>query len=498
MKKNWVNNILVLMGGLLLIGLISGCSPGKIKFQEGQHLADETYPETFATYFYINPQFELHIQNDLYDEETARALFDVIQADIEALSSTFSADGTPSIYLVPQTPTGKIIAGDGAIYCTPDDVTDGAFRTELIKAYLDLTEPWKIRGAYGVVFSDEVDKEALVTYYSDESNLTTISLFAAYFIDDLSFSIPRTINQDTATAFTDFLLSEFGVEAFLGCTSEDEYRQAWLDDLGVSVEYQPAYPLGFLDGAVYSSSEAYPLTITTEDRVYVFSEGFAETAEDMMYLLAFYHEGMEIVMDYISENAPEHAPQIISSWEDLQEIYFQSDIFGSYIDQSGKSLHIGNASLKFLFNTTFNYLIPTDGREMEIWKAFGIADYLFSMTEQPDVAFYYYFLSEPDESWEDDGIYLELVQAYYLSHEDYPSSLKEFNFGRFYEGMAVIALNYPDLKLFSNNLAKHSIAWFSGSEAKYKPYTGNTLTYPEAYLFTKYLVDTYGLDNVLS
>ena len=498
MKRNSVNKILVLLGVLLLIGSLTGCSQGKFEFQEAQHIENATYPETFNTYSYIDPQFELHIQDELYDEETARELYDIIQTDFQALSSTFDPGDTLSIYIVQQTPTKDIVAGDGAIYCTPDDVSGGAYRMELVKAYLDLTEPWKITGAQSVAFGGEIDNEALVTYYSDENNFPTLSLFAAYFNDDLSFSVPQNIIQNTAAAFTNFLLSEYGTDAFLGCSSNDAYRQEWLNSLGISIDYQPVYDLGFLDDAVYTSSEKYPLIITTRNRVYAFSEGYAETAEDIMYLLAFYHKGMGIVMDYISENAPEHAPQIVSSWEDLQEVYFQSDIYGSYIDQPGKSLHIGSASLRAIFNITFNYLIPAENREMEIWKAFGIADYLFSMTEQADVGFYSYFLSEPNDSWEDDSVYLELVQAYYLSHEDYPSALKEFDFGLFYEGMAVITMNYPDLELFSNNFAKYSIARFSGSEAKYKPYSGNTLTFPEAYLFTKYLVDTYGLDNVLS
>ena len=498
MKRITINTILILLSSVLIAGILTGCSQSKIEFQEGQHIENATYPETFKTYSYIDPLFELHIQDELFDDESSRELFDIILSDAETLSATFGTGGAPSIYLVQETPTEEIIAADGAIYCTPDDVTGGAYRYEFVKAYLGLTEPWKITGAYELVFGNEVDKESLTIFYSDENNLTTLSLFAAYFIDDLSFTVSQNIIKDTAAAFTEFLISEYDVDTFLGCTSQDGYRQAWLDSLGLSVDYQPIYDLRFLDEAVYSSNEKYGLIITTPVRVYAFAENFTETAEDMMYLLAFYHEGMEIVMDYISENAPEHAPQIESAWQDLQTISFESDIYGSYINQSGRSLHIGSASLRSFFNTTFHYLIPAEDREMEIWKTFGIADYLFAMTEQPDVAFYDYFLSEPDDSWEDDAVYLGLVQDYYLSHKDYPSNLKDFDFGRFYEGMAFITMNYPDLELFSTNFAKYSIARFSGSEAKYKPYSGNTLTYPEAYLFTKYLVDTYGLDNVLS
>lgn len=497
MKRKSITIMLVLLGSLLLAGGLTGCSQGKIKFQEGQHVANDAYPETFNTLSYIDPRFELHIQDELYDEETARALVDVVLADVEALFSTFDAGEMPVIYLIRQTPTEEILAGDGAIYCTPDDVTDGSYRSELVKAYLDITEPWKVIGAQGVAFGEEVDQEALITYYSDETNLTTLSLFAAHFVDTLSFNIPQGIIQDTAVSFSDFLLSQYGVDAFLGCTANDGYRQAWLDSLGLSMDYQPAYDLGFLDGAVYTSSEAYPLTITTANRVYSFAGDFAENPGTIMYLLSYYHEGMNTVMAYIAANAPEHAPEILTSWEDSLSIYFRTDIHGSFIDISGKELNIGYVSLRELFNRTFNYLIPEADRELEIWKTFGIADFLFAMAEVPDVSFYSYFLATPDDSWEDDRQFLLMAQDYYFARKAEPDGLKDFDFGLSYEAMAFVTLSNPDLELH-NRYFSYSIAQFTGSERKYDPYPGNTLNYPEAYFFTKYLVETYGLDTMLT
>lgn len=498
MKRNIFTQVIALFVFTSMVISQTGCTQEKIEFQQGQHPGCEIYTETFNTYTYNSPQFQLHIEEQLYEEESAKEWVALIQADIEALAITFGTGEPSKFFIVQQTSTEEVPAGNGAIYCTPEDINNGGYRNELVKAYLGITELWKITGVNEALFGENPDQEALADYYSDVENHATLSLFAAYFDFDTSFMNSQTIITDTASAFTNFLLSEHGGEAFLGCTSQDRYRQAWLDSLNLSVAYQPAYDLKFLDEAVYSSNDQYSLIITTDDRVYAFSEGFAETAEDIMYLLSFYHEGMEIAMGYISENAPDHADQIAIAWEELDAIYFQSDIYGSYADQTGKEMHVGNASLRALFRTTFNFLIPEADREMEIWKTSGVADYLYAMAEQPDVAFYNYFLSELNESWEDDKVYLELVQDYCLDHEDYPAALKDFNFDRFYEGMAVITMNYPELELFSNNFAKYSIARWSGSEAKYKPYTGNTLTYPEAYLFTKYLVETYGLDNMLT
>ena len=497
MKRSSIHTIFILLGSVLITGILTGCSQAKVEFQEEQHVGDTTYPETFNTFSYIDPLFELHIQDELFDDESSRELIDVVLADTEAISSTFGSGAAPSTYIVQETPTEEIVAGDGEIYCTPDDVTDGSYRRELVKAYLEITEPWKIAGAYGLVFGDEVDNEALASYYSDENNFPTLSLFAAYFIGDLSFSVPQTIIQDTATSFTDFLLSEYDVNTFLGCTSNDGYRQAWLNSLGIAIAYQPAYNLEFLDGAVYTSSEAYPLIITTDNRVYSFAGDFAEDPEIIMYLLSYYQEGMNKVMAYIAANAPEHAPEILASSEAPLSIYFRTDTHGSFIDISGKELNIGYASLRELFNRTFNYLIPEADRELEIWKTFGIADFLFAMAEVPDTGFYSYFLSTPDESWEDDRQFLLMAQDYYYARKAAPSDLKDFDFGLCYEAMAFVTLSNPDLELH-NRYFSYSIAQFTGSERKYDPYPGNTLNYPEAYFFTKYLVETYGLDTMLT
>ena len=497
MKRNSITKISVLLGSLFLIGILTGCTQQKIEFQESQHIGDETYSEIFDTYVYTDPRVELHIQDQLFEEESAVALYEIIRADLEALSSTFSPGETPSIFIVQQTPTEDIIAGDGVIYCTPDDINNGTYRFELTKIYLGLNEPWKVAGAYGVVFGEEADLEALAAFYSDEVSLPTLSLFAAYFIENDSFVDPNAISRETASAFTDFLLSEYGVEAFINCTSQDEYRQAWLDFLGLSVEYKQAYDLAFLDCAVYSSSEKYPLIITTGNRVYSFSKDTLVAPESIMFMLSSYQAGMENVIEVIINQAPEHSPQIISTWEGPISIFFDADLIRSYADPSGGNLYLAATFPQALFNVTSNFLIPEADREMEIWKTFGIADYLFAVSGMPDQRYYRYFLIPPDEYSGDDSVYLELVQEYYLSHAAYPSILMDFDFGLFYEALAVISLSNPDLEL-QERLPSYSIARWTGSEIKFYPYPGNNLTYPEAYLFTKYLVETYGLDNMLA
>lgn len=96
------------------------------------------------------------------------------------------------------------------------------------------------------------------------------------------------------------------------------------------------------------------------------------------------------------------------------------------------------------------------------------------------------------------GRYLSEVQDYYLAHADYPAELNDFDFGLLYEAMAFVSLSHPSLEFDRPGLASLAIAEWTNQENKYLRYSGNSLTYPEAYLFTKYLVAAYGLDDMLT
>jgi hypothetical protein len=64
--------------------------------------------------------------------------------------------------------------------------------------------------------------------------------------------------------------------------------------------------------------------------------------------------------------------------------------------------------------------------------------------------------------------------------------------------MAMTSFTNPSLNINYPRIASRSIAAWTNQENAYRAYPGNSLSYPEAYLFTKYLVETYGLDAMLT
>ncbi|MCB2214267.1 hypothetical protein KQH50_02610 [bacterium] len=498
MGKKKISRTSVLLLTVIVIIFQAGCSTGKIAFQEGEHAANEAYPETFTVHTASAPQFNLHIQEPIYDYDSGVALLEQISLDIETLSAQFELDRTLDIYIVEETPTEAAIAVENMIYCSPEDVTEGAYREALVKAYTGLQLPWKLAGAYAVSFGEAVDMDALADYFSAPDNFGMLSLFDAYFMEAFADRETLALAIDTAGAFTDFLLTEYGPETFLQPVGPNEYRQEFLDSLGMSVAYAPKYDLTMLDEAQISSSEDYALIVTTPDRVFSFADNVAESPEPILETLAYYPTGMENVLRYIETNAPDYYAEIEPVLDEPFYYYFDGDLIGVRLDTSKRSLYLAAPSITSQFLETFWYLVPEAQGETQIWKRYGLGLYLLSVADVPISNYYAFFQVLPEELTGDSAIYMGMVQDYYLDHAAYPEKLTDFDFGLLFEALAMGLLRNPDLDLYYPRMSTMTIAETTREERNYLRYPGNDLTTPEAYLFTEYLVETYGLDKMIA
>jgi hypothetical protein len=306
------------------------------------------------------------------------------------------------------------------------------------------------------------------------------------------------IAADTAGAFTAFLLAEYGPEIFLQPIGQNEYRQEFLDSLGVSVAYAPKYDLTILDEAQITSSEDYALIVTTQDRVFSFADNVAESPEPILETLAYYPTGMENVLSYVETNAPDNYAEIEPLLDEPFYYYFDGDLIGVRLDTSKRSLYLAAPSITSLFLETFWYLIPEAKGETQIWKSYGLGLYLLSVADVPISNYYDFFHVSSEQLTGDSAIYMSMVQEYYLEHAAYPEKLTDFDFGLLFEALAMGLLRNPDLDLYYPRMSVMTIAETTGQERNYLRYPGNDLTSPEAYLFTEYLVNTYGLEKMIA
>ena len=492
------HKIILLLAGILLTAALAGCSTGKASFQEVEHPGAELYSESFAAHVLTVPQFTLRIHDQIYEAESAQGLYDAILADYAVLSDLLAANRSLEITLIPETPDGEVLSQGEALYCTPEDVLEGDYHAALVRAYTGFDQPWKLIGVEGLAFGKAVDQADLVDYYSDEENLTTLSLFPAYFVDSYTDRTTLSAAQDTAVSFTDYILTNAGAEALYQPIGQSDYRQAWLDSLGITTPWQLAFDLSFLDDAQFSSSEDYPVIITTDNRVYSFKDNAAEDPRAIMQILVYFHTGWENLITIFQTEAPVHYAQIEGLWKDTIHLIFDSDFQRSYIDREERTIYFASTGSQTVFYSTFYFLFPESQNENQIWKQTGMADYVLSASGVSDRNYYAYFVTSPAELEGDNAEFLTEVQAYYSAQAPFPETVDDFDFGLFYEAMAMIPLLHPSLNVEYPRIAEYSIAKWTNQENKYLSYSGNSLTYPQAYLFTKYLVETYGLDTMLT
>ncbi|MBG0788442.1 MAG: hypothetical protein H0S79_25405 [Anaerolineaceae bacterium] len=491
------HKIIILLLGILLITSQAGCSGQKLDFQVSEHPANDLFADGFTTQTVSTVQFDLHIQDSIFEKELAQELYDRVLADYTALSTLLQADQHLDIYVMEEPLVDDVLLDGTSIYCSIKDVEKGYYQPALVNAYTGFSLPWKLAGVERAVFGEEIDLAALQEYYSDEVNYGPLSLFPAFYFGVYTDHNTLEIARDTAASLVNFIAAEQGPAALYQPILQLDYRQAWLESIGVSGTYEPVFDLGFLDEMAFSSSEDYTMIFTSENRTYSFSDNFTDSPGPMMYLLSNLYNGMENMMAYIEEAAPDYYAQVEPTWEAPIYYTFDGGLGRAYSEPSKASLYFPNYSLSNALFETALYLFPEPKGENQVWKSIGLAEYLFTMADVPDLGLYNYFSLSPDDLTGDDAAYLSALQDYYVTKAELPETLLDIDNGLVYEAMSMVALSNPLLNIEYPRMATWSIAAYTNQENKYLAYPGNSLTYPEAYLFTKYLVDTFGLESML-
>jgi len=445
--KKCISILLVFIISLLSL---AGCS---VSFRQGVHKRDEDYDRQFNTYYISKDNIEFNVEARIYDESTARDLYDTVLADYNTIQSFLPADTPIKVYVVENTITNEVFVNENNLYCTTTDIANRSYLYGLVSAYLGTMEPWKIYGIYNYIFGDKIDTSSLADYYNDEENMLTLSLFAAFF--NTAFSDENTIDiaVKTATSFASYLVEEYGIQAILSCGFSNNYRQEWLNSISVNKNYEMPYDLSWLDQAVYSKSDSYPLVITVQNHIFKLSPLTNETdpmntPQLVIKVLSDYQVGMTNILSYIEDNAPTQYDKILSRWEDKICYYFDNNIELSYARPYVKEIYILCPSA--LFHETIHILTHPLVGEYEIWKSEGMAEYLSYFDDtinDRENAAYFKLTADNEQFVGDNRIFIDMLREYYLSKEPCPQSPTDINCFLYCEAIAITTLTHPELKI---------------------------------------------------
>ncbi len=121
--------IIILLLGILLLASQVGCSGQKLDFQVSEHPGNDVIPEAFTTQTVSTAQFDLHIQDSIFEKEMGQELYDFLLADYTALSTLLQADKHLDIYVMEESLVDDVLLDGTSIYCTVKDVEKGYYQT---------------------------------------------------------------------------------------------------------------------------------------------------------------------------------------------------------------------------------------------------------------------------------------------------------------------------------------------------------------------------------
>ena len=483
----------------------------KAVFTESRHVRSNDYGATFNTWTATVGEINLHIKNNVFDDDIAQEILQKLLVLHDDIESVFPGSLEEIyIYVVDNTLSGYPAAYGNKVYLTIDDINGERCNKDIIAAFLRITEPWQAAGILGYIDSQRTDDVFLKEYYSNTDNLHTLSLFAAYFFPDFSDELTMKAAGETAVSYTRFLLATCDLKTYLAEAYSSENRSLWLESLGLESQYQTQYDISFCNGARYSSSKNYSLIITLSDIPHVFYlnpiTNEVSNAEGLVAFLAGYQLGMEAILEKIGREAPSASPEILNNWNKPIHYRFDSNTLLSHAT-GDREAWINEPD--DIWHETMHLLIPESSLSWQVWLSEGLATYFtISFDKVRFVGELFDYLTNDDYYADfllgDDLVFRELLISYYASQKALPASLDSFDSFMFVEAAGVARMVNPNLVLvFPMNIATRTLQerrlQVIGLSSTMVPATdGLELSYAEALAFTKFLVDTYGIDRVLT
>ncbi len=498
MKRKLISILCLSLLSCLL--LFASCKENR-NFREGVYEYIPDYKSATCNIM-ANEKIELHVENGVGESKTQiTEIFDILEDDYDKLDKKFGLKTNIKCYVIADEyipGENKTVYQNGVLLCNENIIKNGDYKRAFTAAYIQSTELWKQYGAYAHVFGCEYDNNKLKQYYLIDNDLT-LTLFQAYFIGE--FSDNTDIAVQTAYSFGEFLINNYGFEKFISANLTD-YRTDYLKYLGINREFNIDLDLSALDGAEYSRKFlSYPLVIKTANRVYnldAFSStretASFDTPERVLYHLTESNAELEKILNFIKENAAESYEFVSKRYAENIEYYISDSEIKTCCDVGARKIYLLDPS-EFIHETIHLITLqnnPTAGA----WIGEGVAEYLsrFVSKHISDINNRFY-LSFTDKTLTGSiSDFVSSVNSLYEERGGKFDSLSDFDFALIEECIGITT--------FKDESFKSQIKFPYATNPIYKTYActnkdGNALTYPEAYAFTKYLIDKYGFSSVI-
>ena len=485
-----------------LVVIPGGCAAEREPvIQEGKHDREAAYPSAFRTYYVAEDGLEIHMEQDIFAIEELQQLKKQIQEDRRKVCELLTEKNfNLRVFVVEETAAGVPVLIENTVFCTAEDILEGRYREVMLGASAGIGELWKLKGLRSVIFGkgEERDSDVLKQFYEEPENSLVLTMMPLFF--DEEFSEERTVQiaELTAAAFSEYLIEAYGTDFFLKYENGTEIQAEWLRTLGIS------YDENVLDKLFYKQYRFWkepPYTVVQgvgDQKIYYLKQTeWLKDSRDIYFFLRDVEEGMNKIRSRISELSSKAARLQFSSEDEIYIYLEESETRGHA--KTDHTIYV--ASTGTVFHELLHAMTP-DADEAYDWFYEGLDMYLSG----PVVAEYVpidekelFFECFPgQENYENlkpaDQRFMDAVSDYYAERTRMPEHAKEFDKSAFQFAVGQVTLLHPELKT-SLNMANQSVRQ-GGSDGAAKD-ANEMLTYPQAYVLVKKIVEEKGLDAVM-
>ena len=342
--------------------------------------------------------------------------------------------------------------------------------------------------SYGLAaYEDGKQIANLKEFFSDRTNMTYLTLYDHFFTYDKAKSVP------VAEALFAFIYDKYGAEAVLNLEKRCEYKSEYLKSLGLELEYTNASEAEALLASMdFSSNTTYKYIISFDNVTYYFKNFDVGSPTQYHGLLYFNTVGLYKMLNYLEEN------ELDEGLDTNREFHYYMLFDGSGYSQT--RYPSGNMYIND-FSSALHEAVHAMGvtKKDNIWLSEGLCNYFGkSLGFNDQIAASYIQLLTMTKQ----GYFDEQANAGNAQYVLYKSVYENYTA----QGGKMDSVDTFDFRLYTDVNAKVELEtdFYNTISDTYKLVNGKDydgvgaeLSYNHATSLVLYLVDTYGIEEVL-
>ena len=342
--------------------------------------------------------------------------------------------------------------------------------------------------SYGLAaYEDGKQVANLKEFFSDRANMTYLTLYDHFFTYDKAKSVP------VAEALFAFIYDKYGAEAILDLEKRCEYKSEYLKSLGLEIEYTNAPEAETLLSSMdFLSNTTYKYIISFDNVTYYFKNFDVGTPTQYHGFLYFNTVGLYKMLNYLEEN------KLDEGLDTNREFHYYMLFDGSGYSQT--RYPSGNMYIND-FSSALHEAVHAMGvtKNDNIWLSEGLCNYFGKSLGFNDqiAASYIQLLTMAKQ-----GYFDEQANAGNAQYVLYKSVYENYTA----QGGKMDSVDTFDFRLYTDVNAKVELEtdFYNTISDTYKLVNGKDydgvgaeLSYNHATSLVLYLVDTYGIEEVL-